>query len=136
MMKAFALPASLALALTLAAPAFSALTPSPVVGKWQTPPDANGTATIIVFRPDGRATVSWHRGSDVERYTFFNGKPLFLQYTVSGDKLTITYPNHKVNEYEFTVTPTTLTYTKVLIFQSQPNMNTQIAGSTMTRFNH
>ncbi len=134
-MKAFTPLACLGLAATLAAPAFSALSPSPVVGKWQTPPNANGTATIIVFRPDGLATVSWRRGSDVERYTYFNGKPLFLQYTVSGDKLTITYPNHKINEYEFAATPTTLTYTKVLIFQSQPNMNAQIQGSTMTRFN-
>lgn len=123
--------ACLGLSLMLSVPAFCG-PPAALIGKWQIRGDATVHSFIFEFKPNGTETVSKRQGATETPFTNRNGKPLTLKYTVSGNKLTTIYPDHKVTEMLFQVQGDTLTITKVLIFASQSAHG--LHGSTLTRF--
>lgn len=106
--------------------------PAALLGMWQTPADAHGLSFVFEFRADGTETESWRQGTTVTPFTYRSGKPLTFRYAVSGNRMAIIYPNHRVDEELFNIRGNTLKFTKILVFQSLPNHG-EIHGLTLTR---
>lgn len=131
-MSAATVLAYLSLSLALVAPAFCE-PPAAIIGKWQLPADASGRSWIFAFKADGTETISPRKGKTLIPVTSKSGKPPIFRYALSGNRITITYPNHKVDEYQFQVKANTLIFTKVILFQSRPP-EPGMQGSTLTRY--
>lgn len=125
--------ACLCLSLTFIAPAFCG-PPAALVGKWQLPPYAPGRSSIYDFKADGTLTASLRHGTTVTPIKRWNGKPLIVRYAVSGNRLTIFYPepHAHIDAALFKIRGDKMT-SKVLMFNSRP-VRGSMYGSTLTRF--